>query len=200
MNKLSIFSTALIAALGAAGTLKAESTLTLSLAGEAFEGAPTFEVRMGGAVIATGRLARPLDTGTEGRLYLSAEPLGYLESFEFTIPDNRFDPFADVSVSLTNDRYVDEGSGLDRNLFIRSVAVNGAVRLGGDLTALAHGQSVDVAFQAGLLPVYEQGHTVVATPPLEGWPTEPAAAQAAPQAGLAVLPERVVTELTQALR
>ncbi|WMT89085.1 carbohydrate-binding domain-containing protein [Pelagibacterium sp. H642] len=199
MNKLAIFSTALIVALGAAAAAKAEnSTLAISLAGEAFDGAPVFEVRMGGIVIASGRLARPLDTKTEGRLYLSAEPLGYLENFEFTIPENRFDPFADISISLTNDRYVDEGHGHDRNLFIRSVAVNGAMRTGGELTVIAHGQNVDVAFQAGLLPVYEQGHAVVAAPPLEGWPSQPAAGAA--QAGLAVLPEHVVNELAQALR
>jgi hypothetical protein len=104
----------------------AESRISFLAAGEAYDGAPAFEVRMGDAVIGRGELAKSIDTVHEGRLFFSPSPEQYIERIEFSVDDKAFRPDAPVSVILVNDKFSQEGWGRDRNLFIRSVTVNGA--------------------------------------------------------------------------
>jgi hypothetical protein len=148
----------------------AESRISFLAAGEAYDGAPAFEVRMGDAVIGRGELAKSIDTVHEGRLFFSPSPEQYIERIEFSVDDKAFRPDAPVSVILVNDKFSQEGWGRDRNLFIRSVTVNGAT-VGAAGLRLTDGVKVqNVNYQAGLLPVYHQNHRAVAAPPAGGWP------------------------------
>lgn len=148
----------------------AESRISFLAAGEAYEGAPAFEIRLGDEVIGRGELAGAIDTVSEGRLFFSPTPDRYLERFEFRIDDDAFRRDAPIRIVLVNDLFMQEGWGRDRNLFIRSIEVNGLTVAAADLQ-LSDGVRVqNVNYQAGLLPVYQQNHMAVAEPPREGWP------------------------------
>ena len=163
---------ALVSATIVAGSsaASAESRLSILVAGEAYEGAPVFEVRMGDKVIGRGELAGAIDTVKDGLLFCSSEPDAYLERFDFDIDAKDFDVNAPVEVALVNDKFLEEKWGYDRNLFVRSIEVNGTVVRSGNLKLSDGTEPLDVHYQAGLLPVYHQNHMAVATPPKGGWP------------------------------
>jgi hypothetical protein len=144
--------------------------IVLSLAGEAFEGPPEFEVRMGTSVIGTGTVTGALDTTSDGRLYFNPEPLDFVEQFTFRVTAADFEPTAAISVALTNDRYSPKFAGHDRNLFVQAISVNGMVRNAGMLQLEKAGEVDPIDYQAGLMPVYDSEHVAVARAPAEGWP------------------------------
>ena len=176
------------ASLLAASAAHAESRISFLAAGEAYEGQPAFEIRLGDKVIGRGELAKAIDTVTEGRLFFSPAPDEYLERFEFRIADRDFRPDAPVRIVLVNDKFKEEGWGRDRNLFVRSIEVNGLTVRAGDLRLMDGKEVQTVNYQAGLLPVYHQNHMAVAEPPEGGWPMPAAATRssrltAKPEAG-----------------
>lgn len=148
----------------------AESHISFLIAGEAYDGAPAFEIRMGETIIGRGELAKAIDTVAEGRLFFSPDPDRYIERFEFGIDDKVFRQDAPVSIVLVNDKFKQEGWGHDRNLFVRSIEVNGLTVRAADLKLTDGTKAQDVNYQAGLLPVYHQNHRAVAEPPEGGWP------------------------------
>lgn len=152
------------------GAALADATIKLSLAGEAFEGPPKFEVRIDGKAIGGGVLDQAIDTGETGRLFASAKPRSYLQQFVFEVPASQFSQDAQISIALINDKYLDEEVGRDRNLFIDSVTVNGLEIPAADLTLLDGEQEQVLDYQAGLMPVYESTNLAVAAPPPSGWP------------------------------
>lgn len=156
----------------------AESRIAFLVAGEAYEGQPAFEIQLGDKVIGRGELVKAIDTVAEGRLFFSPAPEDYIERFEFTVADADFTPGAPVRIVLTNDRFKEEGWGRARNLFVRSVEVNGLTVHAADLRLTDGVRVQNVNYQAGLLPVYHQNHMAVAEPPAAGWPLPEAASSA----------------------
>lgn len=154
----------------ATSAVHAESIVSFLAAGEAYDGAPAFEIRMGDEVIGRGELAKAIDTGTQGRLFFSPAPDRYIERFEFHVDDRAFRRDAPIRIVLTNDKFKAEGWGRDRNLFVRSIEVNGLTVQAADLRLTDGAHAQDVNYQAGLLPVYHQNHMAVAQPPEGGWP------------------------------
>lgn len=154
----------------------AESKVVISLAGEAFDGPPSFEISLGGKVIGSGTLANAIETETEGRLFSNARPQSFLEEFTFTVPDEAFAPDAEISIALTNDKYEDAENGYDRNLFIDFISVNGLEITSADIALTMAGEPYELDFQAGLLPIYESTQRAVASPPAAGWPVPTTAA------------------------
>lgn len=149
----------------------ADSTISLALAGEAYGGAPRFEVRMGNKVIGEGVVDKAIDTETQGRLFGITSLSRYVEEFVFDIPDADFDPTAPITIVLTNDRYADIGDGYDRNIFIRAVGVNGVEMPGKDIEIIEYGTIlVDVPLHMDLRPLYGGGQKAIARPPETGWP------------------------------
>ncbi len=172
----------------AASAAHAESSISFLVAGEAYEGQPAFEIRLGDKVIGRGALEKAIDTVAEGRLFFSPAPDEYIERFEFRVADKDFKADAPVSIVLVNDKFKEEGWGRDRNLFVRSIEVNGLTVRAGSLQLMDGTMEQRVNFQAGLLPVYHQNHMAVATPPEGGWPMPAAATRssrltAKPEAG-----------------
>lgn len=148
----------------------AESTIVVSLAGEAFDGPPRFEVRLGTKVVGSAALINPIETETEGRLFSSPKPGRFVELFTFSVPDGDLRN-ADISIVLTNDKYVDnDAEGFDRNLFIDFIRVNGHEISSAEMALIEAGEPQNVDFQAGMLPIYENGQSAVARPPRTGWP------------------------------
>lgn len=158
--------------LGISQAALAESRVSILVAGEAYEGMPSFEVSLGGKVIGKGTLTRAIDTFKDGRLFFNPEPESYLETFDFTVDDADFDPQATLSVAFVNDKFKKEKWGYDRNLFIRSIEVNGTVVRSGQLRLTDGAEQRDDNYQAGYLPIYHQNHMAVATPPEGGWPKD----------------------------
>lgn len=149
---------------------QADAVVKLSIAGEAYDGPPTFSVLMGKTVIGKGTLDKAIDTETVGRLFASAKPSSYLQDFTFTVPESQFQPEAKISIILTNDKYKAEEIGRDRNLFVRSVTINGQEVDAADLLLLVNGKPEKLDFQAGFMPVYQTRDAAVAEPPVGGWP------------------------------
>lgn len=174
-------------------TAHADAIVKLSIAGEAYDGPPTFSVLMGKTVIGKGTLDKAIDTETVGRLFASAKPSSYLQDFSFAVPDRQFKPDAQISIILTNDKYKAEEIGRDRNLFVRSLTINGHEVDAAALTLLVNGKPENIDFQAGFMPVYQTRDAVVAEPPVDGWPLEDVSvAQVQPdQTGLTPLPRPV---------
>lgn len=170
MRWLPVLSAALLLAAAPSAVL-ANSSVSIAIAGEAYEGAPTFQIRMGDLVIGQGVVAKAIDTETEGRLFGVPSPLPYLEHFDFEIPDADFLADAPISIVLTNDRYLDTGDGYDRNLFIQQIVVNGVAIPGERIKILEYGSvEVDVPMYMGLRPLYGSGQVAVVAPPPQGWP------------------------------
>src|SRR5690606_35979201 len=111
----------------------AQSLISIEIAGEAYGGAPAFEIRMGDQVIGEGVAEKAIDTELEGRLFGASALTSYLEQFEFEILSADFDPTAPIRVILTNDRYTHIADGYDRNLFIGTISVNGIARSGSEI-------------------------------------------------------------------
>jgi hypothetical protein len=155
----------------------AESKIVISLAGEAFDGPPAFEISLAGKVIGSGTLKNAIETETQGRLFSNARPQSFLEEFTFTVPDAAFAADGEISIALTNDKYDDIEKGHDRNLFIDFISVNGLEVTSADLELVNAGEPFDLDFQAGLMPIYESNQRAVASPPAAGWP-DPATAAA----------------------
>ena len=154
------------------GISAAQSTITVFIAGEAYDGPPAFQMTVGSTVVGAGTLENAIKTETDGRLFSNPRPTGFLEQFSFTVPDRELLPGKEISVLLTNDRYADDNDGLDRNLFIDRVVVNGLEVTSADLVLMQGSQPVAVDYQAGMLPIYQANQRVVAKAPAEGWPRE----------------------------
>jgi len=153
----------------------ADSLVVVSLAGEAFDGPPTFDLMIGDKVVGSGTLSKAILTETDGRLFTKPRPSQFLEQFAFRVPDDSILPGEEISIALTNDKFLDHaGAGkagiFDRNLFVDFVSVNGLEVTSADLALLRAGEVQHLDYQAGLLPIYEAGYRVVAKPPADGWP------------------------------
>lgn len=160
-----------IASLGAA---HAESVLLVSIAGEAFDGPPAFEITVGGKVIGSGFLSNAIETATDGRLFTKPRPNLYLEQFTFHIPDEQILPDKDVSIALANDKFANVGGAgedgiRDRNLYIDYISVNGVEVNSAEMILTHKGTTQLLDYQAGLMPIYEAGYLAVAKAPAGGW-------------------------------
>lgn len=153
----------------------AESTVIVSLAGEAFEGPPTFELLIGDRVVGSGTLQHAIETETDGRLFTKARPSAFLEEFLFQVPDAVLLPDKEIAIVLTNDKFSERaGQGedgiFDRNLFVDFIRVNGLELTSADIDLTREGVVQHLSYQAGMLPIYEAGQRAVARPPAQGWP------------------------------
>ncbi|NGP18393.1 carbohydrate-binding domain-containing protein [Devosia aurantiaca] len=172
MGNPKLCSVGFTAALLSGAPALADATIKLSLAGEAFDGPPKFELRLDGKVIGSGVLDKAIDTGETGRLFANAKPRSYLQEFEFAVPESQFRKDGEISVILTNDKYLDEEVGRDRNLFVDAITVNGLEIVAADLKLLNGDKLQLLDYQAGLMPIYESTNMAVAVPPATGWPAE----------------------------
>lgn len=176
-----------------AGAAYAESTIVISVAGEAFEGPPAFDLMIDGKVVGSATLTMAIATETDGRLFTKPRPRAFLEEFTFQVPDDSLLPDKEISIALTNDKFAErEGEGedgiLDRNLFIDFIRVNGLEITSAELALTKAGEAQTLDYQAGLLPIYEAGYSVVAKPPAGGWPPPEAAASWRTEPGLVPTP------------
>jgi outer membrane protein OmpA-like peptidoglycan-associated protein len=150
--------------------LSAPSTLQLIVGGEAYDGAPRLEVSFDGKVLGQAVVSAAIDTVGTGRFADAADKSAYVQSFDFTVPEDVFKPGGVVRVRFLNEAYGGDGSNHDRNLYLAAVAVNGrAVTLSGLST---QGTSASTANETlGEFLVLRDGNVeAVSRPPAGGWP------------------------------
>lgn len=169
----------------------AESVVVVSIAGEAYDGPPSFNLLIGDKVVGSGTLTKAIATDVDGRLFTKPRPGSFLEEFSFTIPDGLLKPDSELGLVLTNDKFVErEGEGedgiLDRNLFVDFVRVNEVEVTSADMILIHNGDEVRENYQAGFLPIYKAGYRAVVRPPEGGWLAE--TDQKVGQLGMAVIP------------
>lgn len=148
----------------------APSTLSLIIGGEAYDGAPRFEVSFDGKPVGEAAVDTAIDTVSAGRFADAADRSAYVQSFEFPIPEALFKPGGEVRVRLINEAYGGDGSNHDRNLYLAAVAVNGrAVTVSGLNT---QGTKADQGNEVlGEFLVLRDGNMEgVSRPPAGGWP------------------------------
>lgn len=171
MNKLAVANGLVLAAAALTTSIAmADSTIVISLAGEAFDGPPAFQLMVGDKVIGSASLQRAIETEVEGRLFANPRPSRFLEEFSFSVPDDSLLPDGEISIALTNDKYVAGDDGFDRNIFVDFIRVNGHEVTSAEMALTQAGEPQDLDYQAGLLPIYEAGQRIVVKPPAGGWP------------------------------
>ena len=172
------------------GWALADSTITLVLGGEAFNGPPAFSVTFDGQPVGQGSVAAAIDTTKAGRFADATDKSQYTQSFSFKVPDSVFKPDGIVAVELTNEAHGTPGSRNDRELYIQSVAVNGEAIAGRDLVMGSAAGIEPTALLGDYLVVSQGAIDGIAPAPKGGWPAAavanaqpadvPAAASAAP--------------------
>lgn len=171
MNKLAVANGLVLAAVALTTSIAvADSTIVISLAGEAFDGPPAFQLMVGDKVIGSASLQHAIQTEVEGRLFANPRPSRFLEEFSFSVPDDSLLPDGEISIALTNDKYAADDDGFDRNIFVDFIRVNGLEVTSAEMALTQAGEPQDLDYQAGLLPIYEAGQRIVVKPPAGGWP------------------------------
>ena len=168
-NRLSAAGLAALVAM-APGAVLANSKLTLVLGGEGFDGAPKFTVLFGGKPVGDGTLDTAIDTSKDGRFADAADKAKYTKTVSFDIPDSVFKPDGEVTVRLANEAHGAAGSRDDRELYLKSVAVNGTA-VAADKLAMRSSLGVEPTALLGDYLVISQGAvSAVAAAPGGGWP------------------------------
>lgn len=170
---------AILAAMPGAA-LAADATLTVIAGGEGFDGPPKFAVSFAGRPVGDATVEQAVDTRRDGRFADAGDKERHVGTFTFKVPEALFEPDAEVEVRLTNEAHGAPGSRDDRELYIRSLAVNGAV-LPADALAMRSALGVEPTTRLGdYLVVSEAAVAAVGKAPPGGWPaTGPTAPDAA---------------------
>lgn len=167
------------------------SRLQVILGGEAYDGPPKFEVSFDGQVLGERAVEAAIDTVATGRFADAADKTPYVQSFEFEIPDEVFEPGGEVRIRLTNEAFGGAGSNRDRNLYVAAISVNGqAVTVSGLSTEGKDGRQPNELL-GEFLVLYDGNAEAVSEAPGGGWPmpaaSVAAAAPAAAKAPVAVM-------------
>ena len=170
--QISTLSAALLAAAMAAapGLAQAAGTLTLVIGGEGFDGPPKFAVSFDGKPLGDGAIASAIDTATTGRFADAADKAKYVQHFSFTIPDALFKPDGEVRVRLTNEAHGTQRPLHDRQLYLASVAVNGAEQATGGFSMRSNVGVEPTALLGPYLVIAQTQIEAVVAPPAGGWP------------------------------
>ncbi|RYE09264.1 MAG: hypothetical protein EOP22_10110 [Hyphomicrobiales bacterium] len=157
---------------GATGqALATDSTLTLVMGGEAYDGPPKFSVSFAGQLIGEGTVAAAIDTGSAGRFADAKDKTPYVQTFTFKVPEAAFDQDGQVSIKFLNEAYGGPGSERDRNLFLASISLNGrAVTASGLTTESQDRQGVANEMLGEFLVIPDGTREAVSRAPQGGWP------------------------------
>ena len=188
----------IVAALGFGGFASsveaASGTVVVTFSGEAYDGPPEFVVNFNGTAIGSGAVKAAIDTAKDGRLAAALRIEPFLQTFAFAVPDGVFDPQGVIGISFLNDAWGGEGSGLDRNLLIYSLLVNGRTVTTNDLKVTRLGEDVPRELIHGHLVLSTDGLVAAASAPVSGWPAEKQEAPVSAEQPPAVEAAEPVTE------
>ena len=140
------------------------------LSGESYNGPPEFSVKIGGIDLGSGYVINSIDTAKSGRLAAARSVDLYLQTFDFIVPDSKFNPHGDLEVEFLNDAYGGDGSGLDRNLVIDRVLINGREVAPDTFKVFVNGAESPKEMILGHLVLWAQDMIATTAPPEGGWP------------------------------
>jgi len=169
----------------APGLALAESTLTLVVGGEGFDGPPKFSVSFAGKPLGDSAVASAIDTSKDGRFADAVDKSKYTQTFTFKIADDAFKPDGVVAIKLTNEAHGAAGSKDDRELYIQSVAVNGDAVLEPKLEMRSSVGVEPKAILGDYLVISQSDVQGIATAPDGGWPKASASVAETPPADAA---------------
>ena len=151
----------------------ADSTLTVVMGGEAYDGPPKFGIDFNGRTLGEGSVAAAIDTASDGRFADATDKTPYIQSFTFTIPEADFTIEGPVTIRFLNEAYGGPGSGRDRNLFLASVTLNGRAITASGLTTQEGRRTVANEMLGEFLVIPDGSKNAVTAPPEGGWPVPP---------------------------
>lgn len=156
----------------------ADKTLTLVVGGEGFGGPPRFAVAFDGKPVGEAAVQAAIDTRSAGRFADAANQASYVQTFSFPIPDAVFKPDGIVSIKLTNAAHGDPGSKDERELFVRSVAIDGTILPASSLS-MRSAAGVEPTSLLGNYMVISRNEVEGIALPSGGWATSAASAEVA---------------------
>jgi len=169
----------------APGLALADSTLTLVVAGEGFDGPPKFTVSFDGKPLGESAVASAIDTSKDGRFADAVDKAKYTQTFSFKITDEAFKPDGAVAIKLTNEAHGAAGSKDDRELYVQSVAINGNTVPGPKLAMRSSVGIEPKAILGDYLVISQSDVEGIATAPDGGWPKSAAPVAETPPVGAA---------------
>lgn len=102
--------------------------VTFTLAGEAFDGPPAYEIRYGDQEIAKGTVENAIDTSTDGQLSKLKNWQDHQKEVTTTVDSADLEKNLPFSVHFTNDKWGGAGTAMDRNLYVLSAEI-GSVKV-----------------------------------------------------------------------
>lgn len=158
----------------------APSTLVLVIAGEAYDGAPRFEVSFDGAALGEGLVDAAIDTATAGRFAEANDKTPYVQIFQFEIPEAQFVADGDIRIRFLNEAYGGDGSNRDRNLYLASASLNGRMVPAMEFVTTSGGGVEPNAMLGEYLVLFDGTADGLVEAPEGGWPLPPADIAEAP--------------------
>ena len=116
--------------------------LSLTVAGEAFDGYPHFVVEVDDNIIAEGDVETAIDTSELGRLWRQKNWDPYTQSFTFPVSVEKINGNP-ITIRMTNDKWGGAGTDLDRGLFLLKVDIGDQEFLPGDMEYLKDGKEAE---------------------------------------------------------
>lgn len=174
--------------------VKAESiNITITLAGEAFDGPPAYEIRYGDREIAKGTVENAIDTSTEGPLSKLTDWQAHQKAVSIPIDSEDLSKNLPLTVNFTNDKWGGAGTTMDRNLYVLSAEVGSVKVPAQDIKVLDKAQPKDDATGQRGARLGNNSSIAVIEAPATGW--LPAAA---PEASSAAAPQPAADESAKA--
>lgn len=173
--------------------VRAESiNITITLAGEAFDGPPAYEIRYGDREIAKGTVENAIDTSTEGPLSGLTDWQAHQKAVTIPIEPEDLGKNLPFTVNFTNDKWGGAGTTMDRNLYVLSAEIGSVKVAAQDIKVLDKAQPRDNASGPEGARLGNNSSIAVIAPPATGW--LPASAQAtsstaAPQSAAGEAPQ-----------
>ncbi len=150
--------------------------VTFTLAGEAFDGPPAYEIRYGDQEIAKGTVENAIDTSTDGPLSKLTDWQDHQKAVTFTVDSADLEKNQPFSVHFTNDKWGGAGTAMDRNLYVLSAEIGSVKVPAQDIKVLDKAQPKDNATGPRSARLSNNSSIAVIEPPATGW--LPASAQA----------------------
>jgi len=152
----------------ASPVLAADSSLTLVVAGEGFDGPPQFEVSFDGKPIGQGTVAAALDTTGGGHLAAVTDRTAYVQSFTFAVPETAFRSDGSVTVKFLNG--ADGTIAGSRALYLSTLLVNGRAVTASGMRLEGGSVPTPPTLSGEFLELAHTGAVAITTAPVGGWP------------------------------
>jgi hypothetical protein len=160
---------------GPSGVRADDATLSVILSGDAFGGPPAFSISFNGDILYSDVVKSAFVTEIDKGYRDAGALASRAETFSFTLPSAAFDHFGNVRIDFLNDAFGGGGTGLDRNLYVLDVVVNGTHVRPVDWRLLEKTDGSLFLASGSFVALFSSNTAAIALAPPNGWPASPAA-------------------------